>query len=69
MISHICNLAIETAMKSTASTFKHGAVLFSGGKILSTSFNSPGCTSHAETLVLKKYFNRQDQLKVANSSN
>lgn len=57
LLSKIKNLAIETALNSKEqTTHKHGAVLFSGGKILSSSSNLTGYTSHAETLTLLKYF-------------
>jgi pyrimidine deaminase RibD-like protein len=63
MLTKIRNLAVETALNSKESTVhKHGAVLFSGGKILSTSSNLTGYMSHAETLAILKYFK---QLKVS----
>lgn len=62
MLTKIRNLAVETALNSKETIHKHGAVLFSGGKILSASSNFTGYSSHAETLAILKYFK---QLKVS----
>ena len=64
-MERLLHAAINTAEKSKNNHFRHGAVIFSGGKIITSSSNGLDNFCHAETTAIRKLC----QLKVARHQN
>lgn len=64
-MDRIINSAIHIAKFSKNHHFRHGAVIFSGGKIITSSSNGLDNFCHAETTAIRKLC----QLKVARHQN
>jgi deoxycytidylate deaminase len=53
-MDHLLKAAISVANLSNSPNFRHGAIIFAGGKVISSSPNGVDHFCHAETNAVRK---------------
>lgn len=57
-MNRLLKIAIQVTNKSPFDRYHYGAVIFSGGKVITSAYNDLDYFSHAETSAVKKLCER-----------